>query len=1166
MKNAHLLLFLFLLPWSLTAAPIPYSGKVAINGANFQGDARFTFALRDANGTVHWRNGADANSSVVLNVDRGLYICLLGGNAMNDFPKNLFLENSELFLQVRFYRADTKKWLHMLPDQRITSAPHALAAEVANLANLAKGVQLGAITKSMLAADVLADLNASTGVARLDPALKAHLAPFLKPLFSGPMGDVIARPGQSIVLNAPPASGAYFSYQWKKDGSPIAGATGSQLTVSADADHQYSVVAANAFGSSESALNALVARGGVNTIAAWEHTLYVDANGSLWTAGTNSYGRLGDGTNVHRSSPLKVVNGNVAAVAAGTGRSLFVKTDGSLWAMGSNSYGRLGDGTTTNRKTPVKVVDAGVTDVATGWEWSSFLKADGSLWAMGRNLFGQLGDGTTENRNTPAQVVDANVIAIASGNDHGLFLKADGTFWAVGRNHKGQLGDGTTTNRNAPVRIVDSNHYGLVGHWTFDEGAGANAANSASTGSLYDANLVGDSTFTSAESKFGGGSLHLPTGSSNARAEIKNGGISLNASYTVSAWFKNLYPNDRYRTLTRGKNFDHHVILRAGNDNLGLYVNGRGDFRDSGFDMPAGNYQGTWHHIAAAAEAGSTKFYVDGVFRGTGDRVAAGGIFYIGNYFDQPFAEYIDDVRVYGSALSGSQVAELHSTGNVNLTDLPDPGFRAVSAGAFHSFFVKSDGSLWAMGGNWDGQLGDGTTTDRHSPVKVMDANVTSVAAGKAHSLFLKVDGTLWATGWNGWGQLGDGTTADRNSPVQVASNVVRIAAGGAHSLYEKADGTLWATGRNNIGALGDGSPIRQTSPFEAVNANVTKVSAGNWHSLFLKDNGSLWAMGYNNASQLGDGTTDRRASPVSIVDANVTAIEAGGWHSLFLKNDGSLWAMGGNGDGRLGDGTTATRTTPVKVVDANVTAIEAGGWHSLFLKNDGSLWAMGSNGFGRLGDGTTTNRHTPVQIVDANVTAIEAGMGHSLFLKNNGSLWAMGRNAQGPLGDGTIANRHTPVQIVAANVTAINGRYFHSVFLKTDGSLWGMGYNFNGQLGDGTTTDRHSPVQIVASGVAKVSTGGGHTVFVKTDGSLWGMGRNAYGQLGDGTTTDRHSPVQVLSSGVADVSAGDSHTLIRMADGSLRSMGYDVDGALGTGRALFRSSYVQVASGLATD
>jgi formylglycine-generating enzyme required for sulfatase activity len=143
------------------AAPIPYSGKVAINGANFQGDARFTFALRDAHGTVHWRNGTDANASINVPVDRGLYVVLLGGQGMSPIPSNLFLDHSELYLDVKFYRADTQQWLHMLPDQRITSAPHALAADVANLANLAKAVLPGAITKSMLAADVLADLNAT---------------------------------------------------------------------------------------------------------------------------------------------------------------------------------------------------------------------------------------------------------------------------------------------------------------------------------------------------------------------------------------------------------------------------------------------------------------------------------------------------------------------------------------------------------------------------------------------------------------------------------------------------------------------------------------------------------------------------------------------------------------------------------------------------------------------------------------------------------------------------------------------------------------------------------------------------------------------------------------------------------------------------------------------
>jgi hypothetical protein len=164
MRNISLLLFLFLLPWSLSAVPIPYSGKVAINGVNFEGNAHFTFALRDGNETVHWRNGADGNASISVPVDRGRYVVLLGGQGMNPLPGNLFLDHPELYLKVHFFQADAQEWKHLLPDQRITSAPHALAVDIADFARratIADAVEPGAITKSMLAADVLTDLNAT---------------------------------------------------------------------------------------------------------------------------------------------------------------------------------------------------------------------------------------------------------------------------------------------------------------------------------------------------------------------------------------------------------------------------------------------------------------------------------------------------------------------------------------------------------------------------------------------------------------------------------------------------------------------------------------------------------------------------------------------------------------------------------------------------------------------------------------------------------------------------------------------------------------------------------------------------------------------------------------------------------------------------------------------
>lgn len=140
----------------------------------------------------------------------------------------------------------------------------------------------------------------------------------------------------------------------------------------------------------------------------------------------------------------------------------------------------------------------------------------------------------------------------------------------------------------------------------------------------------------------------------------------------------------------------------------------------------------------------------------------------------------------------------------------PDVGspITAIAAGADFSLFRKSDGSLWAMGANDHGQLGDGTTNESHVPLQIMSSNVVAMAAGIEHSLFLKSDGSLWACGYNASGAVGDGTNADRHLPAQIeSSNVTAIAAGGLHSLFIKSDGSLWGMG-NGPGALGLGLPV----------------------------------------------------------------------------------------------------------------------------------------------------------------------------------------------------------------------------------------------------------------------------------------------------------------------------------------------------------------------
>jgi fibronectin type 3 domain-containing protein len=138
----------------------------------------------------------------------------------------------------------------------------------------------------------------------------------------------------------------------------------------------------------------------------------------------------------------------------------------------------------------------------------------------------------------------------------------------------------------------------------------------------------------------------------------------------------------------------------------------------------------------------------------------------------------------------------------------------SVTAGGAHTLAIKSDGSLWSWGNNYHGQLGDGTTTYRPTPTKVMD-NVASVSAGMYHTIAIKTDGSLWAWGNNVYGQLGNETNVSSVIPVKVMDNVARVSTRSYHTLAIKTDGTLWAWGYNQYGQLGNGTTISSNVPIQ---------------------------------------------------------------------------------------------------------------------------------------------------------------------------------------------------------------------------------------------------------------------------------------------------------------------------------------------------------------
>jgi len=230
---------------------------------------------------------------------------------------------------------------------------------------------------------------------------------------------------------------------------------------------------------------------------AWDHTLILKSDHTLWATGTNNYGQLGDSTQTKRSSPVLVMS-DVSSMSAGNQYSMIVKNNGSLWACGNNTEGQLGDGTSyTFRTIPIQILttggslkfmgtstcgplgatwidivspaywsDVGIaftpTEIATGVASVSaslqdhvlYTKTDGSLWSFGVNTNGDLFDGTTTNKNVPIQVLGVGSSLASAGGWHSLVLKSDGSLWGAGTNSAGQLGNGTNTNSAVPIQMM----------------------------------------------------------------------------------------------------------------------------------------------------------------------------------------------------------------------------------------------------------------------------------------------------------------------------------------------------------------------------------------------------------------------------------------------------------------------------------------------------------------------------------------------------------------------------------------------------------------------------------------------------------------------------------------------------------------------------------------
>jgi alpha-tubulin suppressor-like RCC1 family protein len=753
--------------------------------------------------------------------------------------------------------------------------------------------------------------------------------------------------------------------------------------------------------------------------AGLQHSLALDADGSVWAWGDNSYGLLGLGPEIPWQAitrPAKVVDLlDVIAISAGGNHSLALRVDGTVWAWGNNSQGQLGDGTLTDHTAPARVPALGdVIAISAGVGFSLALQVNGQVWAWGSNTTGQLGTLSTAAKSGSSYPVLVegldNVAVISAGGFHCLALKANGTVWAWGWNNHGQLGDGSTKDQAIPIQVPTINDaIGIAaGGW---HSLALTADGYVSAAGLNDSGQLGDGTTIDQHGFVSVTMSNIPiaevvevaAGNSHSLARFVDG--------SVLAWG---YGNAG--RLGTGSEADVHEpapVLES----------------PDAFDVPSRAGQAATHMTAIAAGTLHSLLIRGEVIVGTPTN---------GTIAPQVFVS--SSPWVWGSGDKGqllgkgfwpksSWAVSFDSRWGLGSPDLPA---SAIAADASRSVSTDAAGTfVWGATFVWE------PTTVNENPNEGPLAP-SSLAPSFPPNVAILADGpfgmvvvALMRTGattltWR-YGDDASLSLVPGTSPWSWGTTAVAV--GGQHGLMLRQDGTVFAWGSNDRGQLGIGSVDAAFHAFvtsvEGLR-NVVAIAAGSAHSVALLADGTVWAWGANDLGQLGDGTTIDRDYPLPVkrsglpILAKAIAAYGGGDHTLALAPDGTVWAWGWNYTGQIGDGSLTNQTEVVQTQwhhapgthrpISGVKAVAAGRYHSLALFAHGHVFGWGLNDDGQLGDGGTDPLHQPygdhpvVSVMPPDeiglqrayalesVTAIAAGERHSLALGRNSNLLKLDR------------------------------------------------------------------------------------------------------------------------------------------------------------------------------
>ena len=352
-----------------------------------------------------------------------------------------------------------------------------------------------------------------------------------------------------------------------------------------------------------------------------------------------------------------------------------------------------------------------------------------------------------------------------------------------------------------------------------------------------------------------------------------------------------------------------------------------------------------------------------------------------------------------------------------------------VATGRTHSCAILTTGQVVCWGGNFYGELGNGTNTPSTTPVPVTGLGdaVAISANGEFTTCAIRAGGQAVCWGKNISGQIGDGTKLDRNVPTAVTglNDAVSISSGPYHTCAIRVSEQAVCWGDNEHGELGDNSTAEHLTPVDVTGlSDARNIAAGENHTCAARDGGQALCWGYpvNGVLGLGSGVVDVKVpTPVKGPGGTgnleeVVELVGGSTHSCARQESGQMYCWGDNYFGRLGNDSTENTNVPVAVDGmSDAKFISAGYASSCAIRESGQALCWGSNANSRLGDGTSTERHVPTPVSGlTDAVQISGKLGHMCAVRVSGQVVCWGGNTAGELGDGSTSPSATPVVVVA--------------------------------------------------------------------------------------------------------------------------------------------------------